>query len=189
MWVAQPEHTRHGPPEFEHHGSVPLVELGNCRATVFIGAFAGAVSPARADTDHFGADLVVRSGTSTLPLRKDHEHAIVALSGNITIDGTKIDGTALDADVLAYLGEGRDELELSASDDARLILLGGSPFETRPLMWWNYVAREHDEINAAYRDWQSGDARFGPVASSLEPVPAPTPPWLREGTPFAARRA
>jgi hypothetical protein len=56
-------------------------------------------------------------------------------------------------------------------------------------MWWNFVARNHDEITVAYADWQaaaggrsaggrSGSARFGPVASALPRIPAPQPPWL-----------
>jgi redox-sensitive bicupin YhaK (pirin superfamily) len=146
---------------------------------VLIGSFAGATSPARADSDHFGADLTVDAGTTTVPLRGAHEHAVVVLSGAVTIDGTTVG-----PDVLAYLGEGRDELTFLADRPARLFLLGGTPFETRPLMWWNFVARTHDEIDAAYRSWQEGDPRFGPVASGLPPVPAPTPPWSRREVPF-----
>jgi hypothetical protein len=39
-------------------------------------------------------------------------------------------------------------------------------------MWWNFVARDHQEIDAAYVDWQSGNDRFGAVTSTLATVPA-----------------
>jgi redox-sensitive bicupin YhaK (pirin superfamily) len=179
FWVAQPERTRHGAPAFEHHPTLPLAELPGCRGTVIIGSFAGETSPARADTDHVGVDLVVDAGPAVVPVRAAHEHAVVVLDGHV-----EIDGTAIAPDVLAYLGGGRDELVIVARERSRLVLLGGSPFETRPLMWWNFVAREHAEIDAAYLDWQRGSERFGAVASELDPVPAPTPPWLRDGEPF-----
>ena len=51
-------------------------------------------------------------------------------------------------------------------------------------MWWNFVARTHDEIDDAYRAWQAGDERFGPVRSELDVIRAPTPPWLDSGEPF-----
>jgi redox-sensitive bicupin YhaK (pirin superfamily) len=179
LWVAQPETARHGAPAFEHHPTLPQAELAGCRATVVIGSFAGATSPARADTDHVGVDVVVDPGRSTVPLHAAHEHAVVLLEGLVEVDGTPIG-----PDVLAYLGGGRDELTIVARERSRLFLLGGTPFEARPLMWWNFVAREHAEIDAAYRDWQQGAARFGPVASDLAPVPAPTPPWMRDAAPF-----
>ena len=47
LWVAQPEATRHRPAAFEHHPELPRVELGNAVATVLVGSFAGATSPAR----------------------------------------------------------------------------------------------------------------------------------------------
>jgi redox-sensitive bicupin YhaK (pirin superfamily) len=180
LWVAQPDATRDGAPAFEHHGDLPEVEIDDCRGRVLVGSFAAATSPARADTDHFGVDLQIGARGGTVPLRADHEHAVVVLSGALRVDGTPIE-----PDVLAYLGEGRDELRLEVEGPTRLMLLGGTPFETRPLMWWNFVARTHDEVDAAYRDWQRGTDRFGPVASDLALVPAPTPPWMPHGEPFA----
>jgi redox-sensitive bicupin YhaK (pirin superfamily) len=47
LWVAQPEGTRHGPPAFEHHASLPQVALGGAEATLLVGDLAGASSPAR----------------------------------------------------------------------------------------------------------------------------------------------
>ena len=68
-----------------------------------------------------------------------------------------------------------------ASDVAtRVLLLGGTPFE-EILMWWNFVARTRDEMNAAYRDWESHSERFGTVASDLPRIPAPRPHWIASG--------
>ena len=124
--------------------------------------------------------MVLAPGTTTVPVERHHEHAVVAVSGGVVVDGQVVP-----PDVLAYLGAGRDELTLVVEEPTRLFLLGGSPFEARPLMWWNFVAREHDEIESAYRSWQVGDDRFGAVRSALDIIPAPTPPWMTAGVPFA----
>src|SRR5688572_19989954 len=68
LWVAQPEATRHGAAAFEHHTELPQVELDGGDATVVVGALAGTTSPARRDTDHVAAELVLRPGGATVPL-------------------------------------------------------------------------------------------------------------------------
>jgi hypothetical protein len=46
-------------------------------------------------------------------------------------------------------------------------------------MYWNYVARTRDEIEAAARQWNDHDPRFGEVASPLERIASPLPAWRR----------
>jgi len=174
LWVAQPEQTRHGEPAFEHHAELPEVELGTATATVLVGELDGAASPARRDTDHLGADLRLRPGTTVLPLDRGHEHALLVVEGEVEVAGRRVGEGQL-----AYLGVDHDELPVAALDDARVLLLGGTPLTERLVMWWNYVARSPDEVVDAHRDWADGTDRFGTVASPLERlVPAP-PPWDR----------
>jgi redox-sensitive bicupin YhaK (pirin superfamily) len=176
LWVAQPERTRHGDPAFEHHAALPVAELSGALATVMVGEFAGAVSPARRDTDHVGVDLAVRPGATLLPLRPDYEYAIVVLEGAVGIDDEVVAPGHL-----AYLGEYREELTLAATAPTRLILLGGVPFESPILMWWNFVGRTREEIDAATESWQRDDGRFGTVASQLDRIPAAPTPWRSPG--------
>jgi redox-sensitive bicupin YhaK (pirin superfamily) len=172
LWVAQPERTRHGEPSFEHHAELPMVELPGVLATVMVGEFAGATSPARRDTDHVGIDLALRPGSAVLPLHPDSEYGIVVLEGAVTIDGETVAPGHL-----GYLGQHREELVLRSETPTRLILLGGVPFESPILMWWNFVGRTREEIDAATESWQRDDGRFGTVASRLERIPAVPTPW------------
>ena len=172
LWVAQPDATRAGDPAFEHHAELPVVESTGCDATVLIGDLGGTTSPARRDTDHVGVDLVVR-GAAELPIRPEHEHAVVVVDGAV-----EVDGRVVAPGVLAYLGCGRDELSLDGN--GRALLLGGLPFGEELVMWWNFVGRSREEIGDAYVDWQDTDGeRFGAVHSRLERIGAPVPPWLR----------
>jgi hypothetical protein len=57
------------------------------------------------------------------------------------------------------------------------MLLGGVPFPTPILMWWNFVARDATEMAAARDAWESQSTRFGTVASPLARIPAPAASW------------
>jgi redox-sensitive bicupin YhaK (pirin superfamily) len=181
LWVAQPEATRHRAPAFEHHADLPRLELGAGDATVLVGDLAGSASTARRDTDHVGVDLDLRPGVTTVPLQRHHEYALVVLAGALTIDGAPVTPGHL-----AYLGLGRDELALQATEPTRALLLGGAPFEAPVLMWWNFVARTRDEVDAARADWGRGAERFGETGSALARIAAPAPPWSAPLGPGAA---
>ncbi len=172
LWVAQPEPDRHGPAAFEHHAVLPQTTVDSTDLTVLVGTYAGAASLAGQDSPIVGADAVVRPGTSVWPLRPDFEYALVVLEGQVSVGQHVVRPSAL-----AFLGRGRDEVPVTATDPARVLLLGGAPFPEPLIMWWNFVARTHEEIDAAVRDWQGRDERFGEVASPLPRIPAPAPLW------------
>jgi quercetin 2,3-dioxygenase len=174
LWVAQPERTRHGPAAFEHHPELPEAELDNAVGTVLVGSFAGASSPARRDSELVGVDVALRPGRSQWPLDPTFEYALVVPDGQALVQGQPVRPGQL-----AYLGRGRDRLELEAAEEARVLLLGGEPFEEPILMWWNFVARTPEEIATAARQWRSADPRFGRVDSPLPRLRVPPLPRLR----------
>ena len=57
------------------------------------------------------------------------------------------------------------------------MVLGGVPFPEPVFMWWNFVARNADEVSTFYADWRDRAQRFGEVDSVLDRIPAPPPPW------------
>jgi redox-sensitive bicupin YhaK (pirin superfamily) len=171
LWVALPESTRHGRAAFEHHAELPRGDLDGGVVTVLLGEFAGLRSPARTDTPLTGVDLDVHRPTS-VPLRPDFEYAVVVLRGALGVAGRPVVPGAL-----AYLGSGRSELPLDVREPTRAVLLGGEPFEERLLMWWNFVGRSREEIDAAYASWAAEDDRFGRVRSALPRIPAKAPYW------------
>ncbi|GGI08256.1 pirin family protein [Egicoccus halophilus] len=173
LWVALPEATRHGASAFEHHAELPQSELDGAVATVLVGDFAGLSSPARHDTPLAGVDLTLH-GDTTVPLRPAWEYALVVLEGGVAINGERLaPGT------FGYLGEGRDELRLEVRERTQALLLGGEPFSEPIVMWWNFVGRSREEIDAAYTSWQRRDDRFGRLDSPLPRIPAEAPWWHR----------
>jgi len=171
LWIAQPEDTRHGPPAFEHHPDLPKLAISQCVMTVLIGDFNGISSPARHDTDLVGVDLALRSRIE-VPLTPKFEHALIVLEGAI-----RVDETTLVPGKFGYLGANRDALVIESLEPSRAIMLGGEPFESPILMWWNFVGRTREEIDEAHRSWQSDDGRFGSVASDLARIETGPPYW------------
>jgi len=172
LWVALPDADRDVAPDFDHHADLPVITDGGLRATVLMGELAGAMSPAKTFSPLLGAEVTLAAGSdSHLPVRRDFEYAVLTLDGDATVDAAP-----LKPGPLLYLGRGRSSLRLRAGPDTRLMLLGGEPFAERLVMWWNFVARDHEEIVRARSEWAQGSA-FGEVrgydgsAMPAQPMP------------------
>lgn len=44
-----------------------------------------------------------------------------------------------------------------------MILVGGEPFESPILLWWNFVGRTQEDMMQAREQWINHDARFGEI--------------------------
>ncbi|GAA0707470.1 pirin family protein [Dactylosporangium roseum] len=176
LWVALPDDSRHVDPSFQHLPDLPVVETGGARVTVAVGELGGASSPAVVHSELLGADLALTAGASaTLGVRHDFEHAVVVTEGTVSVEGVPVSPGSL-----LYLGALRDTLRFEADGEARCFLLGGVPFEEELVMWWNFVARSHEEIVAARTAWTAADtSRFAPVPGGEDPLPAPALPTTR----------
>ncbi|WP_134324957.1 pirin family protein [Cumulibacter soli] len=185
LWVALPFQSRDAPRNFAHFAPEPIAlttSSGAARALVFLGDLAGTSSPVSTYTPLLGAQLDLEPGTSlTLDIRTDFEHAVLLDTGSLTLDD--IDLAPAD---LACHDAGQDRIMLTAGvDGARLLLLGGTPFEEEIVMWWNFVARSHEEIAQARQEWEQHSDRFGAVEGyvaredELDRLPAPALPGGR----------
>lgn len=174
MWAAQTEATRHGESSFQHLPELPEVDFDGAAGWLLAGSFADLTSPARADSPLVSLDLTLRRGRTGIPTMSTFEHAVVPLNGWVRV-GPEV----VEEGWVALVPAGVEELPLETElDGVRLLLLGGKPLGERIEMWWNFVARTRDEIEAAWRDWDERTERFGEVASKLERIEAPRPPWL-----------
>jgi len=81
---------------------------------------------------------------------------------------------------LLYVPPGATGIEVTADEPTTLFLLGGEPFESDIVMWWNFVGRSHEEIVEAREAWEADAPRFGHVVGhGPERVPAPPLPGVR----------
>ncbi|HWL02203.1 MAG TPA: pirin family protein [Microbacteriaceae bacterium] len=173
LWIALPEESRWQAPHFEQHSDLPVAS-GDCwSATVLMGEFDGAVSPAATYSPLVGAEVRVEPfGQARLPLRPDFEHGVLAAVGEVVVEGT-----SLGSGPLLYLGADRETLTIQAgAEGAVVLLLGGRPLGEDLVMWWNFVGRTHEEIAEAREDWEAGADRFGPPIAHHEGARIPAPP-------------
>ena len=191
LWIALPDASRHDPPDFEHYAPA-AVEGEGWTARVFLGSLLGQRSPVGTRTPLLGAEILLGPGQRLeLAVDPDFEHGVLVDAGRLTVDGSQVP-----VNDLGYLEQGRAGLELRAYDEpVRLLLLGGPPFGEEILMWWNFIGRQHEEIEQYRAEWHAqivrdGDlvtngqalapGRFGLVTGEWRaPVPAPTLPNSR----------
>ncbi|MFJ2866001.1 pirin family protein [Kitasatospora sp. NPDC087314] len=159
LWVALPEQHRNTERDFQHHVPHP-VPLNSGEARVFLGTLAGDTSPVPTFTPLLGAELTLRPhATTTLAVDPAFEHGLLVDRGDV-----RMAGTLLRPAELGYLAPGATTLTLTNTGDApaRMVLIGGPPFEERIVMWWNFIGRSGEEIIQARNDWEKG-SRFGKV--------------------------
>jgi quercetin 2,3-dioxygenase len=171
LWVVLPSPDRDtAPRDFVHLADLPTFASGGAKVTVMTGSVDGHTSPAPTYTPLMGAEIRLAAGASIeLPLEGGFEHAVLAVDGDVGIDGSLVERHRL-----AYLGTGRDSLRLTAERDTIALLLGGEPFTDEIVMWWNFIGRSHEEIVQQREDWNGTGPdhvpeRFGAVAGFPEP--------------------
>ncbi|KNY05399.1 pirin family protein [Microbacterium sp. GCS4] len=180
FWVVLPESARHGAGGFERHTDLPGVRLmavegADAAATVVLGEFAGITSPATVHTPIVGAEIAIAAGSTVrLPLRSDWEHGIMLVEGDAVVSQHP-----MELNDMLYLGDARNEVEVSSANGALLFLVGGEPFEADIVMWWNFAGRTHEEIVSAREDWEAASDRFGVVEGHDVRIPAPPLPDVR----------
>jgi quercetin 2,3-dioxygenase len=174
LWIALPEKERRRAPAFRNYPRLPLIERGGFSVRVLAGSAFGETSPAEVHSPLVGLDLFAAGRASLrLPLAPSYEHAALILDG-----AARVAGEPLAPGTLLYLATGREELEIECAAAARLLVIGGVPFGEQILVWWNFVARMPEEMEAATRDWNAG--RFAPVVGSpAPPLIAPSVAGLR----------
>ncbi|MFJ9770394.1 pirin family protein [Kitasatospora sp. NPDC101157] len=178
LWVVLPDEHRHTARNFHHHVPEP-VALDGGEARVFLGTLAGRTSPVPTFTPLLGAELTLRPhATVTLAVDPAFEHGVLVDRGEV-----RLAGTALQRGNLGYLAPGPTRLTVTNTTDtpARLVLLGGTPFEEQIIMWWNFIGRSHEDITRAREEWMSSanPDRFGAVEGYPgDRLPAPELPGI-----------
>lgn len=172
LWLALPDRSRDCQPAYEHLESLPADRSEGIVASVLMGALLGLESPAQTLWPTVAAALELPGGAETsLALDPSFEYGVLAVAGSAEVSGAQITPGRL-----RYLGWGNRSVAVASRNGSHLLLIGGEPMSEPILMWWNFVARSHDEIVQAREEWESG-RRFGQVVDdqsrrmSAPPIP------------------
>jgi quercetin 2,3-dioxygenase len=174
LWIALPRSEQHRVPSFNHYPELPCISLNGWTVTVLAGTALGKRAPANIHSPLVGLEIAADNRASTrMPLHPRFEYGAIALSGT-----AQMDGESLSVGTFTYFGRGRSNVTLTASAPARILLLGGEPFEEEIMMWWNFVGRSRAELTRACQEWNTGLGPFGTVHGYRGArLAAPLPPW------------
>ncbi len=185
LWVALPDVSRNVTPAFEHRDDLPVINGDGWRVTILVGEFMGITAKTKAFSPILGLELRIEPNIDlNLPVSVGFEYGLLNLGGSVAVQGieTPVSG-------LSYLGvdEAAAGLRISAgSAGATALILAGEPFGEQILMWWNFIARTHDEIVEQREQWnhhlanEVARARFGEFADQIGGwIPAPELPTVQ----------
>jgi redox-sensitive bicupin YhaK (pirin superfamily) len=159
LWIALPDDKINMAPQFDHYPVLPIVEKDNIEFTVLVGEFMDTVSPVQVHTELLGIDFFAKEQTKTrIPLNPKFEYGFMALEGDAIVNGHD-----LNSDNMVVLEPGISQIEVELPKGSRLLLIGGEPFESPILLWWNLVGRTQEELKTATEQWINQDARFGTI--------------------------
>lgn len=170
-WLALPDGKEEIDPAFEHVAApdLPVIEGDGVRATIIMGSLWGQTAPTMQHAATIYADIAMTAG-SRIPIAAEaDERAILVAIGDASLDGQPLERHALH-----ILAPGVP-MTLTATTDARVMLLGGEAFSTKRHVWWNFVSSDRERINQAKHDWKEG--RFPKVpGDEVEWIPIPEVP-------------
>lgn len=174
LWVALPAASKDVSPHFEHHGELPRFKFNELNVNLFMGQWLDHKSEAKIYSPLMGAEISGNAGRFVLPRNADFEYGILVDQGSIIINGDRVD-----ANQLHYIPTGTSDISIQSSENFRAIVIGGEPFNEQIIMWWNFIGRTHEEIQAMRLDWENQSPRFKSFEDRIgERLPAPALPNL-----------
>ena len=160
LWVNLPKKDKLTSPAYQPitTGDIPSVALdkgGSVR--VVAGEYGGARGPAHTFTPITMLDTRVKAGeTLRVPLPASFNALAVVAEGRAKVGARE----AAAGELVLFANDG-GALELTASEDAHVIVLAGEPIDEPIVQYGPFVMNTVDEIREAMTDVQRG--KFGPV--------------------------
>lgn len=176
LWTVLPDRHRKVEPSFHHHEDLPVFDYEGAGIRLFVGEFLGQRSSARIFSPMVGAEIDLSAGSTIhLPTETSFEYGVLVVAGGATVNGHSVR-----LGQLHYVPTERGGLSLATTGGAKLVLLGGEPFKEKIVMWWNFIARSHEEIIQMRQDWQEQSKNYPVFHDRIGGrIPAPPLPNLR----------
>jgi redox-sensitive bicupin YhaK (pirin superfamily) len=173
LWVALPTESEEIAPSFKHHAKTTLPEFrsGECEVKLLLGEALGFKSPVEVHSDLFYIDVKIPQGVTFKFEAGGREVAAYVVTGR-----TRAGGKDLEECSMAVAKKG-DDLTITAIDEARVLVLGGSSLGPR-FLFWNFVSSSEERLEEAKLEWAPGplkeSSRFQPInGDNGEFIPLP----------------
>ncbi len=172
LWVVLPESARHQAPHFEHHEDLPDFEHNGARVRVLVGRLLGHESPAATYSPLVGAQITLGDDPVSMPREQGFEYGLLPVDNDVVANGTPGPTTNL-----FNIDDDSEIITISGPAASRVMLLGGEQFTEPMVMWWNFIGRNHDEVEQMRSEWEAGNQRFAAFEDRIGGrIPAPELP-------------
>lgn len=167
FWVALPLEHEDCEPNFTHHPkkTIPTFQVNEAEVRLIAGTAFGKSSPVKTYSPLFFMDVEIPEGASFSFNPENQELAVFLLNGQVLMDEK-----TLGIDDFIVLEQG-SQLELYASKQTRLVVLGGEPFKEPRHIYWNFVSSSKEKIEQAKEAWRSGFFPQVPGETDIIPLP------------------
>lgn len=166
-WVALPKDQEECAPSFQHYTAdlFPRMTDKGLSIALITGAAFGQRSPVATASETLYAELRLKQGTKFFVPALAEEQALYVAEGELMVAGKTYGvGTML---VLK-----RDSsCVITATQDARCMLLGGDALDAPRHIYWNFVSSSLERLEQAKDDWRN--MRFAMVKGDPEFIPLP----------------
>lgn len=157
LWINLPKKDKMSKPGYQgiKDEDIPAVEIQNNVGVVRViaGDYLGTKGPASTFTPINLWDIRLNAGhTSEFKAPVGHTAAVFVLSGKITLNNGETIGEA----EIALLERDGDSFTINATENAKLLFLGGEPIDEPIVGYGPFVMNTPAEIGQAMRDFESG---------------------------------
>ena len=167
-WLALPSDEEECAPAFFHRAQaqLPLATRAGVTLRMIAGNGFGLTSPLAVASPTLYADASFEAGASLTFESEHEERALCVVAGSL--------GCAADSfgpGELVVLRPGQS-LQLTASEPARALLLGGAHLPGERQVYWNFVSSSAERMERAKQDWRAGRFPIVP-GDEVEFIPLP----------------
>ncbi len=172
LWIALPPSAGPIAPDFQNYPELPMWSEAGVDYVLTTGHFNGHSAPTKQYSPIVGVDMRFQAAfAGNIPLQVDFEYGFLVLSGSLNIGGM-----VFAADELAYVPPGQSQAVIKVEAGTHIMLIGGTPLDFEPVIWWNFVAANKADIRQAIEDWNGHSDRFGSIDTELNRLVAPPLP-------------
>jgi redox-sensitive bicupin YhaK (pirin superfamily) len=166
LWVALPEADQEVEPSFSHYGAeaLPVLDEEGRSIRVMVGEAYGVKSAVKTWSPTLYVEVDLRAGRSIAVPEPVEERAVYVVSGCL-----QLPDRTLPAQTMVVFDQ-TPGVELVASEDSKLVFIGGAPLGKRSV-WWNLVSTRKDLLESAKQAWKDGS--FPQVPGETEFIPLP----------------
>jgi redox-sensitive bicupin YhaK (pirin superfamily) len=167
LWVALPRDREEDEPSF-YHAAAPLLPrftAEGLEVRVLVGTAFGHTSPVKTASETLFVAMRMAAGAEVDLPSIAPELAVVAIGGDILIDGERMERSTL-----AVLEKERP-VKLRAIDGGDVVVIGGAALDGPRFLWWNFVSSRRERISKAAEEW--ANHRMGEVPGEADEIPLP----------------